>query len=103
LHLLGIFDNLVNEISEMKNEIELLRGRSTFVFVNHPAIRIESSFMDILTTDKGEVHRARVVHQRRCDRAADPAAVSVGVGKPIPVRSRRLESADENARGPVRG
>src|SRR6185312_16299481 len=103
LYLVGILNHLVDEISQVQNEIELLGGGSAFIFVNHPAIGVELALIDILTAHKCEVHCARIVWQRRSDRAADPAAVSVGVGKPIPVSARRLESANQNARGPVRG
>ena len=103
LHLVGILDHLVDEIAQVQNEIELFGGGSAFIFVNHPAIGVERALIDILTAHECEVHCARIVWQRRSDRAADPAAVSVGVGKPIPVSARRLESANQNARGPVRG
>src|SRR6185369_3908089 len=103
LHLVGIFDHLVDEIAQLQNEIELFGSGSAFIFVNHPAIGVELALIDILTAHEGEVDCARIVWQRRGDRAADPTAVSVGVGEPIPVSACRLESANQNARGPVRG
>src|SRR6185312_11156781 len=103
LHLVGIFDHLVDEIAEVQNETELLGGGSAFIFVDHSAIGVELAFIDILTAHEREAHRAGIVWQRRRDRAADTAAVSVAVGESIPVGARRLESADENARGPIRG
>ena len=103
LHLVGILDHLVDEVAQVQNEAELLGGGSAFIFVNHPAIAVELALVDVLTAHECEVHRARIAWQRRGDRAADPAAVSVGVGEPIPVSARRLEAADENARSPVRG
>jgi hypothetical protein len=103
LHLVGILDHLVDEIAQVQNEAELVGRRSAFIFVNHPAIGVERALVDILTAHEGEVHGAGIVRQRRRDRAANPAAVSVGVGKPLPGRARRRESADQNARGPVRG
>src|SRR6185503_18442392 len=93
LHLVGILDHLVDEIAEVQNEIELFGGGSAFIFVNHPAIGVELALIDILTTDKREVHRAGIVWQRRGDRAADPAAVAVGVREAIPVSACWLESA----------
>ncbi len=101
LHFVGILDHLVDEIAEVQNEIELLRGGRAFVFVNHPAVGVELSFIHILTAHEGEVHRAGIVWRRRGDGAADAAPVAVGVGKPIPVGVRGFESADQNARGPV--
>src|SRR6185369_4353406 len=74
-----------------------------FIFINHPAIRVELALVDVLTAHKCEVHRARIVWQWRGDRAADPAAVSVSVSEPIPVGACWLESANEYARGPVGG
>ncbi len=103
LRLVGILDHLVDEITQVQNEAELLGGGSAFIFVNHPAIGVELALVDILTAHECEVHRSWIAWQRRGDRAADPAAVSVGVGEPIPVSARRLESANQNARGPVRG
>src|SRR6185312_7341052 len=77
LHLVGIFDHLVDEIAEVQNETELLGGGSAFIFVDHSAIGVELAFIDILTAHEREAHRAGIVWQRRRDRAADTAAVSV--------------------------
>src|SRR6185503_7135246 len=103
LHLVGILNDLVDEVAKVENETELLGGGSAFIFINHPAISVELSFVDALAAHESEVHFARIVRRRRSDRAADAAAVAVGVGKPIPVSARRLEAANQNARGPVRG
>src|SRR6185436_19580668 len=94
--------HLVDEITKVQNETELLGGGSAFIFVNHPAKGVELALVDILTAHEGEVHRAWIVWRGRRDRPADPAAVSVDVGEAIPVGAGRLESADQNARGPVR-
>ncbi len=102
LHLFGILDDLVDEITEVQDEIELLSGGSAFIFVDHPAKCVGRALIDILTAHECEVHRTGIFWQRRCDRAADSAAISGGVGKPIPVSARRLESANQNARRPVR-
>ena len=101
--LFGILNDLVDEVAKVQHEAKLILRPRAFVFEDHPAISVELSFVDALAADEGEVHCARIVWQRRGDRAADPAAVSVGVGKPIPVSARRLESANQNARGPVGG
>src|ERR1051325_2283766 len=101
LHLVGIFDHLVNEVAEVKHKIELVARGGAFIFVNHAAVGVEGTLVDILTAHECEVHCARIVWQRRSDSAANAAAVSVAVGKPIPVGTRRLESANQNARGPV--
>src|SRR6185369_11448559 len=101
LHLVGILDHLVNEVAEMKNEAELVGRTRALILEDHPAISVELSFVDALAAHEGEVHCARIVWQRRGDGAADPAAVSVGVGKPVPVSASRLESANQNARSPV--
>ena len=78
LHLVGILDHLVDEVAQVQNEVELVGGGRAFVFVDHPAIAVELALVDVLTAHEGEVHRARIVRQRRSDRAADPAAVAVG-------------------------
>src|ERR1700754_2151415 len=96
LDLVGILDHLVDEITEVQNEVELFGCGSAFIFINHPTISVELALIDILTAHKGEVHWARIVWQRRGDRAADATAVSVAVGKPIPISARRLESANQN-------
>src|SRR3954454_2713404 len=36
LHLVGILDDLVDEIAKMENEVELLAGGSALIFVDHP-------------------------------------------------------------------
>ena len=102
-HLVRILDHLVDEITEVQNEIELLGGASAFIFVDHPAKGVELALVDVLTAHECEVHGAGIVRQRRGDGAADPAAISVAVRESIPVSARRLQSADQNARGPVRG
>src|ERR1044072_3811641 len=103
LHLVGILDHLVDEITQVQNEVELFGGGCAFIFINHSARGVERALVHILTADESEIHCARIVWQRCSDRATDAAAVAVGVGKPIPVSVRRLESANQNARGPVRG
>src|ERR1051325_7233798 len=92
LHLVGIFAHLVNEVAEVKHKIELVARGGSFIFVNHPAIVVERPLIDILTAHECEVHCARIVWQGGGDRAANAAAVSVAVGKAIPVTMRRLES-----------
>src|ERR1051325_9383704 len=87
----------------MENDTESILRTHALILEDHTAIGVELALIDILTAHECEVHCAGIVWQRRSDRAADPAAVSVGVGKPIPVSARRLESANQNARGPVRG
>ena len=102
LHLVGILDHLVDEISEVQDEIELLGGGSAFVFVNHPAICVELPLIDILTADKREVHRARVIVVGRGHGSADAAPVAITVAEAIPIDARGFESSHQNATGPIR-
>src|SRR5215510_14250685 len=80
LHLVGIFDDLINEITEVENEAELIGWRRALVFKDHPAIAVELAFVETLTADKGEIDRTRIARQRRSDRPADATAVSVDIG-----------------------
>ena len=102
LHLVRIFDDLVDEVAEVQHETELSLRRRALVLEDHPPIGVELAFIDVLAADEGEVHRPRIVGRRRGDRAADAAAVPVRVGEPVPVDVRRLEAADEHAGRPVR-
>ena len=102
LHLVGIFDDLVDEIAEVENETELIGGRRALILEDHPAIAVELAFIDALAADEGEIDRPRIVRQRRGDRPADAAAVPLSIGEAVPVDARRLEMADQHARRPVR-
>ena len=103
LHLVGIFDDLVDEVALVQDKTELVCRRRPLVLENHPAIGVERAFVDVLAADKGEVDRARIVASRRGDRSPKAAAVPVGVAEPIPVDPRWLEPADQHPRGPVSG
>src|SRR6187399_2751766 len=37
-HLVGIFDDFINEITEVENETELIGGRRALILKDHPAI-----------------------------------------------------------------
>src|SRR4249919_1737452 len=76
-HLVGIFDDLINEITEVEDETELIGGRRALILEDHPAIAVELAFIHILAADKGESDRPRIVRQRRGDRSADAAPVSL--------------------------
>src|SRR5262249_44498043 len=45
--LVGIFDDLVNEITEVENETESIGGRRALILEDHPAIAIELAFIDV--------------------------------------------------------
>src|SRR5579864_9339990 len=83
--LVGILDDLINEITEVKNETELIGGDRTLILKDHPAISVELAFIHALATDKGEIDRPWIVHQRRGDRPADAAAISFPIGEAVPV------------------
>src|SRR5678810_100130 len=85
LHLVGIFDDLVNEITEVENETKLIGGRRALILKDHPAIAIELAFIDALAADKGEIDRPWIVRQRCGDRPADAAPVPLFIGEAVPV------------------
>src|SRR5579884_501548 len=101
-HLVGIFDNLINEITEVENETELIGGRRALILKDHAAIGVELAFIHALAAHKGETDRPWIVLQRRGDRPADTAAVSLAIGEAVPVDARRLEMTHQHARRPVR-
>ncbi len=103
LHLVRIFDHLIDEVAKMEHEAELVGGCGALVFEDHPAIGVELAFVDALAADEGEVDGARIGRQRRSARAADAAAVARGIGEAVPIGMRGLQPADEDARGPVGG
>src|SRR5262249_18289592 len=99
LQLVGILDDLVNEITEVEHETELgiaknawavarSWGRRALIFKDHPAIAVELAFVEILAADEGEVDRSWIVRERRGDRAANAAPVSLFIGEAVPVDAR---------------
>src|SRR5215469_12547260 len=101
-HLVGIFDDLINEITEVENETELISGRRALILKDHAAIAVELTFIHALAADEGEIERPWIVRQRRGDRAADAATAPLIVGEAVPVDARRLEMTDQHARRPIR-
>src|SRR4051812_38881211 len=79
--LVGIFDDLINEIAEVENETELIGGRRALILKDHPAIAVELAFVNTLAADKGEIDRPWIVCQRRGDRPSDTAAVPLCIGE----------------------
>src|SRR5262249_31782693 len=53
-HLVGILDELINEITEVDDETELFGGRRALILEDHPAIAVELAFIHVLAADKGE-------------------------------------------------
>src|SRR5215469_11126363 len=101
-YLVGIFDDFINEVTEVETETELIGARRALILKDHPAIGVELAFIHALAADKGEIDRPRIVRQRRGDRPADAATVPLPVGEAVPVDARRLEMTDQHARGPIR-
>src|SRR6476660_377399 len=102
LHFVGIFDDLIDEITEVENEPELIGGRRSLILKDHPAIAVELTFVEALAADEREIDRPWIVRQRRGDRPADAATVSLSIGEAVPVDARRLEMTDQHARRPIR-
>src|SRR5215510_10454082 len=82
--LVGIFDDLIDEITEVENETELIGGRRALILKDHPAITIELAFIHVLAADEGEIDRPWIVGERRSDRAADAATVALSIGEAVP-------------------
>src|SRR4026209_2886763 len=97
-HLVGIFDDLIDEITEVENETELIGGRRALILEDHPAIAIELAFIEALAADEGETDRPCIGRQRRGDRPADAAPVPLAVSEAIPVDARGLEMTDQHPR-----
>src|SRR5215471_1502426 len=100
--LVGILDDLINEITEVENETELIGGRRALILKDHPPIGVELAFINALAADKGEIDRPWIVRRRRGDRPADTATVPVAIGEAVPVDAPRLEMTDQHARRPIR-
>src|ERR1700682_3079817 len=79
-HLVGIFDDLINEITEVENETELIGGHRALILKDHPAIAVELAFINALAANKREIDRPWIVRQRRGDRPADAATVPLSIG-----------------------
>src|SRR5919112_1664807 len=97
-----IFDDLINEITEVENETELIGGRRALIPVENPAIAVEPAFIDALAADEREIDRPWIARQRRGDRPAYAAAVPLSIGEAVPVSAPRLEMPDQDARRPIR-
>src|SRR5262249_4384013 len=87
--------------AEVEDESELLGAWFALVLKDHPAVGVELALVDVLAADEGEVDRTGVVGGRRGDGAADATTVPLSVVEAIPIDARRLEPADEHARGPI--
>jgi hypothetical protein len=99
--VLRIPDQFVDEIAQMQHEPEAILGRGLLVLEDHASIRILRTVVDVLARHEREAHRPPIVFGRRRQRAADAAAVAIGIGEAIPVFVRRLEAADQHAAGPI--
>src|ERR1044071_4185514 len=86
---IGIFDDLINEITEVENETELIGGRGALILKDHPAIAVELAFIHALATDEGEIDRPWIARQRRSDCPADAATVPLRIGEAVPIDARR--------------
>src|SRR5215212_551232 len=102
LHFIRIFDDFIDEVTEMQDEIEPALRRRALIFEDHAAIGVELAFIDALAAYEGEVNRAWIVRPRRGDGPADAAAVALRVGEAIPVNAGRLEPSGEHPTRPVR-
>src|SRR5262245_29106125 len=77
LHLVRILNDFVNEVAEMKHELELLGRRSPLILENHSAVSVELAFIDALAADEGEVDRTLIVGCWRRGRAPNAASIAL--------------------------
>src|SRR5580698_3369301 len=80
-HLVGIFDDFVDEVAKMKHEAELAVGGRSLVLPDHPAKGVLRAFVDAVARDEGEADWARIAGARRGDRAPYTAAGASVVGE----------------------
>ena len=102
-HVLGIADDLVDEIAKVQHEAQLLCARAARVLVDHAPVGIHRAVGDVLAAGEGEAHRAIIVRHGRGERAADAAHVSGLVDEAIPVLARGAEARRKKAARPVGG
>ena len=100
-HLVGIFDNFVDEVAKMKDKAQLAVGRRALVLPDHPAKGVLGALVDAVARHEGEADGARVARARGGDRAPDPAAGAAVIGEAVPIGRRRQEAAHQRAAGPV--
>src|SRR5262249_28287019 len=100
--VLRIPDQLVDEVAQVKDEAEAVLLGSALVFKDHSSVRVHRSEICVLTTDEREVYRTRIIIGRRGDGAAEATAVTLRIGKAIPIDLGRLQSSDQHPTGPVR-
>src|SRR6185312_10119189 len=100
--ILRIPDQLVDEVAEVQDKAEALLLRSALVLEDHPPIGILRAEICVLATDKREAYGSRIAIGRRGDGAAEATAVTLGIGKAIPIDLGWLQSADQYPTGPIR-
>jgi hypothetical protein len=100
--ILGIVDDLVDEVAEVQHEGELIGRRRALVFEDHAPIGIERAFAGVLAAHECESDRTVVAGSRCGARAADAAALAVARREPVPIDPRGLQSADQHTAGVVR-
>src|ERR1700727_2696513 len=77
LHFIRIFNDLINKITEVENETELIGGRRALILKDHPAIGVELAFIHALAADKDEIDRPWIVRQRTGDCPAEETTVTL--------------------------
>src|SRR4051794_24751073 len=100
--VLGIPDQFVYEVAQVQDKAEPVLLSSVLIFEDHSSIRVLRSEVCVLTTDEREAHWPGIIVGRRGDGAADAAAVTLRIGKAIPIDLGRLQSSDQHTTGPIR-
>src|SRR5215813_3530497 len=95
-------NDLIDEVAEMKDEVESFGLRGPFVLEDHAAVRVLRTLIDVLAAHKREARCVRVIAGRRSPRAAKATRETVIVDESIPVHPSWSEPTDERATRPIR-
>src|SRR6188472_979353 len=94
LHFVGIFDDLINEITEVENETEFIGGRRALILKDHPAIAVELAFIDALAARVVQSDSAETgadAFATTCRNASSSATSSVSTRRPPDSNGRRVQ------------
>ena len=83
-------DQLVDEITEMQDETDLVCGVGPLILEDHSTIGMLAAIVDVLARHERELHGAIIIIARCCDGAADTAAGPVCLREAVEIDTVRL-------------